>query len=112
MCLQVKKKKCIVIYPFYNELFLYSGLNDGKCEWYKNQKTLILNDNLNSIIKETAKIAKIAIKRKMTTPVIKIDITIPISYGISKFKKNDNKVSTEEFIYQFLLKQYLSYLIL
>ena len=34
------------------ELFLYSGLNDGKCEWYKNQKTLILNDNLNSIIKE------------------------------------------------------------
>ena len=49
-------KKCIVISPFDNELFLYPELNDGKCEWYKNQKTLILKDNLDSIIKEITKL--------------------------------------------------------
>ena len=48
-------KKCLVISPFDNEFFLYSKLNDGKCEWYKNQKTFIVNDNLNSIFKQITK---------------------------------------------------------
>jgi hypothetical protein len=43
-------KKCIVISPFDCEIFTCSKLNDGKSEWYKNQKTLILDDNLDSII--------------------------------------------------------------
>ena len=49
-------KKCVVASPFDNELFLYSKLNDGKCEWYKNQKTLIVNDDLDSILKEITKL--------------------------------------------------------
>ena len=49
-------KKCIVISPFDNELFLYSKLNDGKSEWYKNQKTFIVNDDLDSILKEITKL--------------------------------------------------------
>ena len=49
-------KKCIVASPFDNELFLYSKLNDGKCEWYKNQKTFIVNNDLNSVLKEITKL--------------------------------------------------------
>ncbi len=49
-------KKCIVASPFDNELFLYSKLNDGKSEWYKNQKTFIVNDNLDSVLKEITKL--------------------------------------------------------
>ena len=48
-------KKCVVVSPFDNEFFLYSKLNDGKCEWYKNQKTFIVNDNLDSILEEITK---------------------------------------------------------
>ena len=43
-------KKCIVISPFDCEIFTCSKINEGKSEWYKNQKTLILDDNLESII--------------------------------------------------------------
>ena len=49
-------KKCIVASPFDNELFLYSKLNDGKSEWYKNQKTFIVNDDLDSVLKEITKL--------------------------------------------------------
>ena len=45
-------KKCIVLSPIYNELFLYTGNNKGKCEWYKNQKTFIIKNNLNKVLKE------------------------------------------------------------
>ena len=45
-------KKCLVLSPIYNELFLYSGLNQGRCEWYRNQKTFIINDNLKFISKK------------------------------------------------------------
>ena len=48
-------KKCVVVSPFDNEFFVYSKLNDGKCEWYKNQKTFIVNDNLDSIHEEITK---------------------------------------------------------
>ena len=45
-------KKCIVLSPLYNELFLYTGVNKGTCEWYKNQKTFIIKNNLNKALKE------------------------------------------------------------
>ena len=48
-------KKCIVISPAYNELFLYSEVNKGKCEWYKNQTNLIINNNIKSVLNETIK---------------------------------------------------------
>ena len=48
-------KKCIVISPFDCEIFTCSKLNEGKSEWYKNQKTLILDDNLESIIRKINK---------------------------------------------------------
>jgi len=44
---------------YYNLGNLYkriSKLDDGKCEWYKNQKTLIVNDNLDSILKKITKL--------------------------------------------------------
>ena len=44
-------KKCLVISPLYNELFLYSDINNGECEWYKNQKNIIVQNNLDIILK-------------------------------------------------------------
>ena len=43
-------KKCIVISPFDCEIFTCSKLNKGKSEWYKNQETIILDHNLDSVI--------------------------------------------------------------
>ena len=48
-------KKCIVISPFDCEIFTCSKLNEGKSEWYKNQKTIILDNNLDSIIRKINK---------------------------------------------------------
>ena len=48
-------KKCIVISPFDCEIFTCSKLNKGKSEWYKNQKTIILDNNLDSIIRKINK---------------------------------------------------------
>ena len=43
-------KSCMVLSPLYNEVFMYSDLNDGKCEWYKNQKTMVIENNLDSTL--------------------------------------------------------------
>ena len=43
-------KSCMVLSPLYNEVFMYSDLNDGKCEWYKNQKTMVIDNNLEKKI--------------------------------------------------------------
>ena len=43
-------KSCMVLSPLYNEVFMYSDLNDGKCEWYKNQKTMVIENNLEKKI--------------------------------------------------------------
>ena len=49
-------KKCIVISPFDCEIFTCSKLNEGKSEWYKNQKTFIVNDDLDFILKEITRL--------------------------------------------------------
>ncbi len=48
-------KKCIAISPFDCEIFTCSKLNEGRSEWYKNQKTFIVNDDLDSVIRKINK---------------------------------------------------------